>query len=82
MLTVDISFYIKCFMDFLKERYAYFRFTDHETEHQRGKIICLKFSSSSLVEQESGLGQFDPFLYASLPSLEPDLKGGCFLIVR
>lgn len=30
-------------MDCLKERYNYLHFTDRETEHQRGEVICLSF---------------------------------------
>lgn len=79
--TVGSSFYINYFMDFLKDRYAYLHLTHHEIEHQRQSNLS-KISSSSLVELGFELGQFDPFLYTSLPSLGPDLKDGCDLVVR
>lgn len=59
--TVGISFYINDFMDFLKKKYSYLHFTDHETEHQRGKVFCLRLSSSSVVKLEFELGQVEPF---------------------
>lgn len=79
---MGISFYKNDFMDFLKERYNYLHFTDHETEHQRGKVIYLRVSSSSVVELRFKWKQLDAFLYATLPSLGLDLKDGCNLVIN
>lgn len=73
---MGIYFYINDFMDFLKWRYSHLHFPDHETEHQRDKVICLWFSSSSVVELRFELRQLDAFLSATLPSLGLDLKDG------
>lgn len=54
------------FMDFLKDRYNYLHFTEHEVEHQREKVICLRFSSSSVVELGFELGQLDHLHYATV----------------
>lgn len=79
--AVGISFYISDFMDFLKEWYNYLHFTDHKTEHQKGTVICLGLSSSSVIKLGFELGQLEPFLYATLPSLGLDLKDGYNLVV-
>lgn len=51
-------------------------------QHQRGKVICLKLSSSSVVQLGFELGQLDPFLYATLPSIGLNLKDGCNSVIR
>ena len=64
---MGISFFINYFMDFLKERIL------QTVKQSLSEVICLKLSSSSVVELGLELGQLDPFLYATLSSLGLDM---------
>lgn len=64
---MGISFFINYFTDFWKERILQI------VKQSLSEVICLKISSSSVVELGLELGQLDPFLYATLSSCGLDM---------
>lgn len=64
---MGISFFTNYFTDFWKERILQI------VKQSHSEVICLKLSSSSVVELGLELGQLDPFLYATPSSRGLDM---------